>query len=293
MCMYQLKNLNIKWGNTVYYVHKDGDFVMPHSHDYYEIILYKNGFGRTHYGIMEYQYKDKTLLIVPPNVKHAENTNATTEVFCVQIELPEDISFPLSIIYSTEKSESDFEKIETILRTFCYKWFADNPSKDIDLNLLKCGLPPLTDLSLRDTTLELLLIINKLSLEHDKFSYAKNSLFYAKTFIERNYCKKISYVKLADKIGYSYSRFRCLFAEQEGVTLKQFQMGIQFIRAKELLSETDFLIKDIATKCGFQSDIRFVTEFKNKFNISPQQYRNLIRKNINNPDRLFNYKATK
>ena len=287
--MYQLKNLNIQWGNVVYYTHNAGDFVMNHSHDYYEIILYKNGFGRTNYGSIEYKYKDKTLLIVPPNTRHAENSYTLTEVFCVQIGLPEDISFPLSIIYSSEQTENDFSSIETLLKTLSYKWYSENPSDDIDLNALKKYLPPSDEISVRDTILELLLIINRLSLANDKFTYAKNSFFYAKTYIERNYCKKINFAEIAEKIGYSYSHFRSLFAKKEGITLKQFQLGIRFTHAKELLSETDIPIKEVAKRCGFSSDIRFVSEFKNKFKITPQNYRELIRLNINNPNRMFNY----
>ena len=287
--MYQLKNLNIQWGNVVYYTHNSGDFVINHSHDFYEIILYKNGIGRTNYGTIEYKYKDKTLLIVPPNTKHAENSHTTTEVVCVQIDLPEGISFPLSIVYSSEHTENDFNSIETLLKILCCKWYSENPSDDVDLNALKKGLPSPDGISIRDTVLELLLIINRLSLVNDKFTYAKNAFFYAKTYIERNYYKKINYAEIAEKIGYSYSRFRCLFAKQEGITLKQFQLGIQFTRAKELLSETDVPIKEIATKCGFSSDIRFVSEFKNKFKITPQKYRELIWQNINNPNRMFNY----
>ena len=287
--MYHLKNLNIEWGNTVYYIHKEGDFVIPHTHDYYEIILYKNGFGRTNYGVLEYKYKDKTLLIVPPSVNHSENSYSTTEVYCVQIKLPKNISFPLSIIYSSKQSENDFIYIESLLKTLCYKWFSENRSADLNIETLKQGLPPLNEISIRDTILELLLIINRLTLAKNKHTYAKNSLFYAKTYIERNYCKNINYAELANKIGYSYSRFRYLFTEQEGITLKQFHLGIRFVRAKELLVETNLSIKNIAQKCGFSSDIRFVLEFKNKFNISPMKYRKLFRQNINTPNRVFNH----
>ena len=287
--MYQLKELDIQWHNSIYYVHKKGDFVMEHSHEFYEFILYKNGEGRTNCDVLEYPYKDSTLLIVPPNVNHAEVTHSTTETLCLQLELPSNVTYPFSFVNSTAKTETYFSEIEKCIKLLCYKWFSDNPNELVDIAKLNGGSMKAEELSVRDLMLEFLLNVNLVAFSKDKYAYAENSVNYAKMFIARNFNRSINYQKLANSLGYSYSRFRYIFSQKAGITLKQFQLGVQFSKAKQLLTKTEYPIKKVSQNCGFSSDVRFVSEFKNKFKITPQQYRKLIASNLSNVGQVVNY----
>lgn len=285
--MLNVKNSQITWGNAIYYQHLKGDFVLPHSHQYYEIVLYKNGTGRTNYDILEYSYRDSTLLIIPPHTQHSENTLTPTEVTCLQMYLPENMVFPLSIIYSSKENQELFFKIENLLKTLTLKWMNLNPNDSFDNSSFEKYVDSAKTAS-SDLVLELLLQINSLSLAKNKDQYSQNLLSFSKAYIERNFNKKISYPILAEQLGYSYNHFRFLFKKITGQTLKQYQLGIQFSKAKQYLLETKASVKEIAKKCGFSSDIRFVSEFKEKFNITPMQYRNLILVNFGNTSGIAN-----
>ena len=47
-------------------------------------------------------------------------------------------------------------------------------------------------------------------------------------------------------------------------------------QAKYLLFETDFLIKDIATMCGFENEFYFSNFMKKQTGMSPSELRKLI-----------------
>ena len=285
--MLNVKNSQITWGKAIYYQHSKGDFVLPHSHKYYELVLYKNGTGRTNYGVVEYNYRSTTLLIIPPETSHSENTLTPTEVTCLQISLPETMRFPLSIIYSSEKNNELFSQIETLLKTLSLKWFRLYPHEELDISTFNAYMDK-ANTSGSDLLLELLLLINKLALDKNLYQYSQNQISFSIAYIERNFNKQINYPALAEQLGYSYSRFRFLFKKATSQTLKQYQLGIQFSKAKQYLVETKLTVKEIAKKCGFSSDIRFISDFKEKFNITPLQYRNLIAVNFGNTSGVAN-----
>ena len=285
--MINVKNSEIEWGNAIYYLHKQGDFVLSHSHEFYEVVLYKNGTGRTNYNIVEYSYRDKTLLIIPPRTEHQENTLTATEVTCLQISLPDTMKFPLSIIYSSPDTEEIFERIEFLLKSLTLKWFEVHPPVNFNPQEVAFNFEKDTTSS-SDKILELILQINKLAISSHQYEYSQNLIFYAKSYIEKNFNKKISFPILAEQLGYSYNRFRFLFKQKTNQTLKQYQLGVQLSNTKRYLVETKLHIKDIAKKCGFSSDIRFISDFKDKFHITPIQYRNLIKVNFGNTSGVAN-----
>lgn len=64
-----------------------------------------------------------------------------------------------------------------------------------------------------------------------------------------------------------------LFKKQEGITVLQYINDLKLAKAKQLLSETDLQIKEIATKLGFTSAGYFGRFFKSKLGITPNVYR--------------------
>ena len=77
----------------------------------------------------------------------------------------------------------------------------------------------------------------------------------------------------------NYSTFRKNFKELSGSSPKQYFLRLKINRAKQLLFETSFPIKQIAYKLGFSSSEHFISTFKHRIGYSPKQYRELCRKN--------------
>jgi len=64
-----------------------------------------------------------------------------------------------------------------------------------------------------------------------------------------------------------------VFKKQEGVTVLQYINDLKLSRARQMLSDTDIQIKDIATKLGFTSAGYFGRFFKSKLGVTPNYYR--------------------
>lgn len=64
-----------------------------------------------------------------------------------------------------------------------------------------------------------------------------------------------------------------IFKKQEGITVLQYINDLKLAKAKQMLSETDMQIKEIATKLGFTSSGYFGRFFKSKLGITPNVYR--------------------
>lgn len=64
-----------------------------------------------------------------------------------------------------------------------------------------------------------------------------------------------------------------VFKKQEGITVLQYINDLKLAKAKQMLSETDMQIKEIATKLGFTSSGYFGRFFKSKLGVTPNVYR--------------------
>ena len=270
---------------VVYYRHIKGDFVSLHKHSLWEVLLYCDGRGRVGFDNEEYEYSDNTVVVVSPEMSHSENSFSQTDVYCCELSLPEGINLHSSIIYCNESNSDIIEEIKKILWNMANLWFKESKNK---------FLPPLyngdLNSTLEDYSMELILcLINLFSRQTSRLndSYKENVVGYAQNYIRTRFAERIDYRILAEKIGYSYEHFRAFFKKVTGITLKQYQLGIQLSQAKFYLSTTNKKVKWVAKKCGFNSDIRFMTLFKEKFNISPSDYRKMMRTgsrviNVNN-----------
>ena len=78
---------------------------------------------------------------------------------------------------------------------------------------------------------------------------------------------------LADSFYLDEAYFSRLFKEKTGLSPKQYLLNVRLKRAKELLSETVYPIKEISTATGFSDPLYFSKLFLKKEGISPSLYR--------------------
>ena len=75
--------------------------------------------------------------------------------------------------------------------------------------------------------------------------------------------------QIAEDLGVSYSNFRKLFKEYTGLSPATYQQELRLLRAKELLTTTDYSIKEIAYRLNFESPDYFSAKFKAKMGCKP------------------------
>lgn len=94
-----------------------------------------------------------------------------------------------------------------------------------------------------------------------------------KQYLADNYQQHLSLEKIATDCHGSVSNLQRTFAKATGISPTSYLQQIRLKHAKELLQETDYSIKTIAARCGFNSDTYFNTCFKESFTQTPQQFR--------------------
>jgi transcriptional regulator GlxA family with amidase domain len=78
---------------------------------------------------------------------------------------------------------------------------------------------------------------------------------------------------LAVLVNLSRSRLSHLFKTQTGMSLNHFLADVRLNRAAELLRSTEIQIKEISYVVGYHQPSSFDRAFRNKFDLSPADYR--------------------
>lgn len=99
----------------------------------------------------------------------------------------------------------------------------------------------------------------------------------AKVIMIENIYKNIDIKALASNLGVSYSLFRKAFKEYTGYAPAQYFQELKIKKAKELLAETNYSIKEVSYELNFSSYEYFLSFFKKRVGFTPLEYRNLGR----------------
>ncbi|MDR3318274.1 MAG: helix-turn-helix transcriptional regulator [Clostridiales bacterium] len=249
-----------QYAGFIYYKHKKNDYAVAHTHGYYELVLYCGGGGETTIGGETFQYKENTIALIEPGVRHDDFAFAEMEVYCLGfLHADNEFSntvFPLDIKQPLHK---DIIARMLALKTMTYDKEVSDPSElDAEANFI---------------VLCLLRLFKKKTENNDE--YRKKIADYLKSYLKKNYMYKINFDILSEQVGYSLNRMRVIFKEATGQSAYQYLSGYRLAKAKALLSETDMKIKYIAERCGFKNMRRFINFFTEKMTICPSRYRKM------------------
>lgn len=79
--------------------------------------------------------------------------------------------------------------------------------------------------------------------------------------------------EIAAQLNIGYSRFRKLFKEYTGIAPVQYQIQLKIEKAKEQLINTAKSVKEIAFDLNFESSQYFSSQFKERTNLTPVEFR--------------------
>jgi two-component system, response regulator YesN len=96
-------------------------------------------------------------------------------------------------------------------------------------------------------------------------------------FIEANLSEKVGVREVAQHVHLSPSYFSVLFKDVKGMTFSEYVTRVRHRKAKEMLLTTDNDIAVIADEVGYQSASYFIRVFKEFEDMTPKQYRNLLK----------------
>ena len=100
------------------------------------------------------------------------------------------------------------------------------------------------------------------------------------SFLQRISDPDVFSMRINDIIGlssYSHSHFIKIFKTYVGKTIIEYVTDLRISHAAKLLSSTDLSVITIASKVGYDNQSFFAQKFKNKYNVSPVEYRKATR----------------
>ncbi len=100
------------------------------------------------------------------------------------------------------------------------------------------------------------------------------------SYIENNFAENLSIEWLAAFSNLSVRHFMRIFKSTYNITPVNYILSVRMTHARRLLTESDYNISEIAYKVGFNDSNYFSRQFKNFFELTPKEYRNIkINKN--------------
>jgi AraC-like DNA-binding protein len=93
------------------------------------------------------------------------------------------------------------------------------------------------------------------------------------SFIEKNYDGECSLISLSRELGYDYSYLSRYFKRSTGISFIEYLGQYRLSHACHLLESSELSVLRCALSSGFTSLRSFNRNFKNRYSITPQQYR--------------------
>ena len=108
--------------------------------------------------------------------------------------------------------------------------------------------------------------------------YENGMIEEALAYIRKNIYRKLSRTEVADHVHLNPEYFSRLFHKRTGLSFKEYVIQEKMEKAAELLIGTHLSIGVIASKIEFESVSHFSQSFKNKYELSPQDFRKKYQK---------------
>ncbi len=97
----------------------------------------------------------------------------------------------------------------------------------------------------------------------------------SREYIRKNYNKDISLDEVSRVANISPYYFSKIFKEGTGQNFIEYLTGIRMEKAKELLSTTEYSMKEICSMCGYSDPNYFSRSFKKNVGVTPTEYKNV------------------
>jgi AraC-like DNA-binding protein len=110
-------------------------------------------------------------------------------------------------------------------------------------------------------------------LKNDNANAINDKIEQAKIVMNENIFKEIDPEELAAKLCVSYSTFRKTFKEYTGFAPAKYFRLLKLHKAKQLLLESAYSVKEISFMLGYESTEHFNALFKKYFELTPLKYR--------------------
>ena len=238
-------------------VYKPNIYVTPHSHDFYQYLYIKKGYGSMQADNVKLRLEAGNIYVLPPNVQHdieSADDGMTTYELKFHANGSEVPRFPTIIDLSDTYAESVFKGMFN------------------EMTNMHHGYEQMLSVKLDELHLWMERACAKENPNDKPSSYSQNFsdvIF----FMERHYAEDISLKTLSDIAHMEKIYFLKKFKNEVGTTPVNYLRKLRINQAKKLLLNSEFNVTQIASLVGFQSIHHFSNVFKKTVGISPTEFK--------------------
>ena len=254
-------------------------FQIPvHWHDELELIYIKKGMGRITVDFREYKVKGPTLVLILPGQLHS--IDQLEDAFMEY----ENIIFNPSMLIPRQNdvTATDFllplmsgkVTVPTIF-TPVYPYYTDVIMPIDACDEISKTKPQGYELYIKSQLYQFFFILDNRCRNLTTGSNRKtlDKMKIVLKYIENNYMQKITIADIAATVDFSESHFMRYFKETMGTSFVDYLRDYRLTIASRLLTTSDSSILDIAAESGFENLSYFNRVFKQKYSMTPRQFR--------------------
>lgn len=253
------------------------DGVVPHRHNFYELLVFTEGGGIHEVDFNDYAIKANSIHFVSPTQVHklkASQSKGFVMCFTIDVAYPFKgktesfvhnfpfYDFNLSLPF-LQVSKKRFDDIFALVKEVNTLFYTEHPFK---LEIIKSYLFIIL-LEIKACYLENRQSIGKQSINHDKR---------IKDFIElvdKHYADQLGVINYAHKLSLSPNYLNALCKKETGKTAIQLIHDRILLEARRLLYSTQLSVKEVSYELNFEDVAYFNRFFKKNMSVTPLEYR--------------------
>lgn len=144
-------------------------------------------------------------------------------------------------------------------------------SKDMAIRALRCGADDLFEKPFDVEQLNE--CIGQLLQSKSVIGVSSSDMDYVRYYLRRNIDIRVAIAEIAQLMGYTPKYMSAFFKRKTGKTFTEFCVDQRVEKAKALLADSDYPVKQIAYDLAYENPESFVRVFKRKTRLTPSQYR--------------------
>lgn len=262
------KKMNINIGTIGYNYTHEPDFKMdrPEGAGAYLFLLVKSNAIFYINGKRNLVKKNSYVLLQPktPCMYQGANENYEDDWFFFNMTDEEKSELlETGLVFDTPVFLGNIEEISSLIHQISYNHF----SADIYHEEIKILLTSVLFLkTAQQAKLKIIQSPDVLASKNDRLTYLRTRLFEEPALFS-------DIDEMADFMNLSRSGFQHLYSHTFGVSVIHDVIKGRIEKAKSLLSQTNFSITEISTKCGYKSEFHFMRQFKKETGMTPTEFR--------------------
>lgn len=253
--------------------------VPPHWHDEMEIIYIKKGRGTVSVDFRTYMVTGPSIVLILPGQLHS------IEQYDKESMEYENIIFHPGMLISKNMDSCSKDFIQPLIRgqitvptlfTPVYPYYEDVVAPIDACDEISKTKPQGYELYIKSMLFQFFFVLNNRCRNLTQPAKDRKTLDKMKIvikYVENHYAEKITIAQIADVVGFSESHFMRYFKETMDTSFIEYLKDYRLAMAARLLQASDSSILEVSEEVGFENLSYFNRAFKNRYNMTPSQYR--------------------